>query len=331
MLLGDNDMLAGAEVLFEKCSERFPGSFEAKYNLALSRIGLNDYQSAAKTLQTISPKSPRETSALDYLQGKVYAATGKPQQALQSLQNAYRLNPGEENYALDLALLYIRSSAYVPAINVLKPARVRHPDSQELGLELAVSDALAGQQAEAISVCSDLLRQFPDLSTARVIAAFANCLNENYPACEAEASAGLSLPRPNPYLYYLNAEALWNSGSADRAKVLSELGIALEKMPHCSVCLVLRSKVFTAAHDDQAAAADLKAAVKQDAQLASGWYLLSVLYRKTGKSSEAADAIRHYRTLRDSRANSEIESFRKQLLDSFDSESNPDHKFTVNE
>jgi tetratricopeptide (TPR) repeat protein len=320
-LLARHDLLQDAAAVFERCAQQFPVLFEAKYNLALTRIGLNDYPAAEKTLHAMSPGSARETSAVQYLQGKIYSATGRAQEARQSFENAYRSNPEEENYALDLALLYIRSSAYVPAIQILQPSLARHPESEELALELALSDALAGQQADALAVCHKLTERNRDLSSPRVIAAFANCAAGSYQACEAEAAAGLALAHPDSYLYYLHAEALWNSGASDQSKILSELDAAIDKMPACGVCYLLRSRVREAAHDDRAAISDLKAAIGQEAQSAQAWYRLSVLYRKAGSLAEADDAIRHYRAFRERQATEEIEGFRKQFVGSLNNSS----------
>ncbi len=319
-LLAGHDLLSDAAAVFEKCSQRFPASFEAKYNLALARIGLNNYSEARNTLDSMTPASAREIAAVAYLRGKVDSATGRPRQARENLEAAYRANPEVENYALDLALLYIRSSDDVPAIQVLQRALARRPASPELELELALADALAGRQADAVAACRKLLRRDPAQSTPRVIAAFAHCMRGNYQACETEASAGLSQPHANPYLFYLRAEARWNSGSKEPAKMLTDLTAALGAMPTCSVCLLLRSKVFEASDDDRAAAGDLKAALAQDPQLAPAWYRLSVLYRKAGQIPDAEDAIRHYRSIHERQVNGEIENFRKQLLGSIDNQ-----------
>jgi tetratricopeptide (TPR) repeat protein len=320
-LLARHDLLADAAAVFQQCAQQFPALFEAKYNLALTRIGLDDYPAAERILHTMSPGSAPETSAVQYLQGKIYSATGRVQEARLNLENAYRSNPGDENYALDLALLYIRSSAYVPAIQVLQPSLALHPESEDLALELALSDALAGKQADSLAVCHKLTERNPGLSTPRVIAAFANCAAASYQACEAEAAAGLALPHPDSYLYYLHAEALWNSGGSELSKILSELGVAIDKMPACGVCYLLRSRAREAANDDRAAISDLKAALGQEAQSAQAWYRLSVLYRKAGSLSEADDALRHYRAVRDRQASEEIESFRKQLVGSLNNSS----------
>lgn len=315
MLLAQHEMLSDGAVIFKKCSELYPQSFEAKYNLALAQIGLNDYASAERALQGMPSVSARETAAVAYLWGKVFSASGRPQQARQSFEKAYRGNPNDENYALDLALVYIQSSAYVLAINVLRTARRSHPESTELALELALSEALSGQSDAAIALCREMSERDSSLATARLIAAFAQCFAGNYPACEAEASAGLSLAHANPYLYYLHAEALWNERANDNGRILNDLHTAIGKMPQCGVCLLLRSRVLEAAHNNNAAMADIRAALAADPRQAQAWYLLAMLYRKSGQGAAAAGALEQYRALQNAQTNDEIESFRKQFID----------------
>ena len=62
-LLAQHDMLPDAAAVFEKCSQRFPGSFEAKYNLTLARIALNDYAAAEASLRAVRAASVAVTRA----------------------------------------------------------------------------------------------------------------------------------------------------------------------------------------------------------------------------------------------------------------------------
>jgi tetratricopeptide (TPR) repeat protein len=314
VLLAEHERLTDAAALFERCAQQYPSSFEAKYNLALARIGLAEYSTALEALNSIAPGTADQKAAVQYLTGKIFVATNHLEEAQKSLANAYAQHPGEENYALDLALLYIRSAAYVPAIEVLRPALAAHPESQELALELALADALAGRYGDAILLCRSLQQQDPGLSAARLIAAFAYCTEKDYKACEGEASAGLTSPHPHPYLYYLRARARWDSDATDHAPILADVSKAIEQIPGCSVCYLLRSSLYEASRDDAAAVADLKKAVEGAAQPASAWYRLSALYRKVGLAAEAADALRHYRSIHDDESNQEVESFRKQFL-----------------
>ena len=152
-LLAQQEKMPEAAALFERCSEQFPGSFEAKYNLALARIALTQYPSALDTLNSIAPVSADEKAAVQYLTGKIFLNTNHLKEAQEKLASAYAQRPKDENYALDLALLYIQSAAYVEAIRVLEPALAVHPASEELALELALSHVLAGDYAEGVALC----------------------------------------------------------------------------------------------------------------------------------------------------------------------------------
>lgn len=315
-LLGQHDMLQDAAAMFEKCSQRFPASFEARYNLALARIGLNDYPSAQKAVDSLSSASVRETAAVQYLQGKIYTGTGRTAEARHSLENAYHGNPDDENYALDLALLYLRSSAYLPAIEVLEPALGRHPESEELAIELALSSALSGRQAEALSVCRRLLGRNLRLSTPRLIAAFAYCQAADYKDCEAEASTGLSFSDANPYLHYLYAEALWNSNPGNSSKPLAELNASVAAMPSCRACLLLRSRVLETRKDYPDAIADIRTVLHQDPASGPAWYRLAALCREVKDARGAVEALNHYRALHEQQTNQEVESFREHFLES---------------
>lgn len=321
VLLAQNDRLSDASAVFERCSQQYPSSFEAKYNLALARIGLAEYQSALETLNSVSAKTVDEKAAVEYLTGKVFLATNRSREAQRLLASAYSHRPDQENYALDLALSYIRSAAYVPAIEVLGPSLSVHPESEELMLELALADVLAGRYTDGIDACKRLEQRHPGSSAPRLIAAFSYCSEKDYKACADESSAGLASPQPHPYLYYLRARAAWdahasdnthsNARATDNFQTMDDISKAIEKMPDCGVCLQLRSRIFEAAHDDRAAIADLKKALAADARSAQSWYRLSILYRREGMTAQASDALQHYRSIHENEQ--EVESFRKQF------------------
>jgi predicted Zn-dependent protease len=313
-LLGEHNFLQDSATVFERCVQQFPASFEAHYNLALARIALNQNREAWNALHSATPSSKAQKAALQYLEGKIEQATGHLKEAQENFEGAYQASPEQENYALDLALLYIRTAAYVPAIDVLHAAGAHHPDSPEIMLELAVANALAGRKSEALALCRKLERAGSGDSTPQLIAAFAECMSNDYRACANEAEAGLRASHPHPYLYYLHAEALWNIDSADRSAVLSDLNSAVTKLPACAVCLQLRGKLFESMHNDKAAIDDLRAVVAHDPQSAQAWYRLSILYKKAGQNREATEALRHYRAAHEEKTNQELESFRSQFM-----------------
>jgi predicted Zn-dependent protease len=313
-LLAQQEKMPEAAALFERCSQQFPSSFEAKYNLALARIALTQYPSALDTLNSISPVSADEKTSVEYLTGKIFLNTNRLKEAQERLSKAYAQRPTEENYALDLALLYIRAAAYVQAIRVLEPSLVVHPASEDLALELALSQVLAGNYAKGIAICRKLQEQDPPAGIPRLIAAFAYCAQQSFPSCEAEASAGLAAPHPNPYFYYLRARASWDSGSTEHARMLDDVSTAIRQMPACNACLLLRSRMFEAAGENGSAIDDIRKVVERDTQDAADWYRLSVLYRKEGRGKDASAALRQYRSIHHDGSNREVESFREQFL-----------------
>ena len=315
VVLAQHEKFADAATVFDFCSRRFPESFEAKYNLALARVGLTEYSDAFSALNSITPKTGNQRAAVEYLSGKVFLATNHLKEAQKSLADAYAQQPAEENYALDLSLLYIRSAAYVKAIEVLQSSLAIHPKSGDLALELALADVLAGRFAEGIALCRTLQEQDVSSSTTRLIAAFAYCAEKNYKASETEATAGLRLAQPNPYLYYLRARAVWDSGVSNGREVMDDLSRAIQQMPSCGVCLMLRSRVFEALNEDDSAIADLKKALDSNSNQAAAWYRLSVLYRKAGLPQKASDALQHFRSMRGDGSDEEVENFRKLFLD----------------
>ena len=319
ILLAQRDMLPEASALFERCSRQYPTSFEAKYNLALAQIGLHNFSRALAVARTISITSAAAAAGVEYLEGKIYSATDRLGDAKQKLEAAYRANPNEENYALELALADIRAGAYVPAIEVLQSSLALHTDTQDLKLELALADVLAGRHAAAIALCQELTKADPDLQMARLIGAFAQCTDGDYPDCEKESAIALAANTPPPYFYYLRAEAVWNVRPSDTQAILGDLNQAVTQMPSCSVCLLLRSRVLESKNENAAAITDLQNVLRFDPASAAAWYRLSLLYRRSGDDAEASTAMVRYRALRDNRETQEVDSFRHQFLDNVNS------------
>ena len=73
--------------------------------------------------------------------------------------------------------------------------------------------------------------------------------------------------------------------------------------------------MFEASGDNDSAIADMRKVLEGDTLNAADWYRLSVLYRKAGRSEETSAALKHYRSLRDEGSNREVESFRKEFLE----------------
>jgi tetratricopeptide (TPR) repeat protein len=221
----------------------------------------------------------------------------------------------EENYALDLGLLYLRTDSYPAAVEVLEKGLQANPGSGLLGIELGLAYALAGRYADAIRACQKpAAGDDGNPALARLIEAFSQCSMGEYRACESAASAGLALPHPRPYLHYLRASALLRSDSRDYDAMLHDLDIAVSAIPGCGPCLLARSSVSEKLGKLEAAVADLQTALASDPGFAQAWYRLAALERRAGHADEASRALARYRELRDTGAEQEREMFRRQAV-----------------
>jgi predicted Zn-dependent protease len=97
--------------------------------------------------------------------------------------------------------------------------------------------------------------------------------------------------------------------------MLEDVSTAIRQMPTCSACLLLRSRMFEAAGDNDSAIADIRKVLEGDTVNGADWYRLSMLYSKEGRRKEASAALQHYRSIHENGSNQEAESFRKQFLE----------------
>jgi predicted Zn-dependent protease len=311
--LAEQEKYAEAAQVFAKCAKEHPESFEAGYNLALARFALKEYSPALAALDAVPAAEREEKAARDCLRGKVFLATGRDREGLERMAGAFRMNPADENCALDLGMGYIRAQAYVPAIEVLEKAP--HKDSELLLLELALAQALAGRHADAIRTSSILLKRNADSAMPRLIAAFSYYMDGKYRECAKEASAGLAGSNANPYFYYLRAGAEWKMNAENYAGQSRDLATAAKEVPGCGVCFLALSKVHEKMGDDQAAIADLTSATRLDQTLAQAWYRLSILYRKQGNTAEAEASLKRYHAIKSVESEREQDMFRRQAVD----------------
>lgn len=311
--LAAREDFAGAAEVFERCLKINPSSFEAGYNLALARLALKEPQQALGALNSVTAQSVKQQALHDYLGGKILAEAGHANEGIQRMAASFRTDPSNENCALDLGLAYIRAQAYVSAVDVLTKVVNLQGGSDLVVLELALAEALAGQNDEAITHSRRLLARGGD-SLPRLIQVFALNSKGNYAESVQTATNALSRLHPNPYLHYLRADAKWKSQTTDPVEILDDLDQAVQALPECTVCLLLREKVNEKLGKDSAAIADLEHATQIDPKLGQAWYRLSVLYRKQGKLPEAAGALNKSKALRDDEAQHDREYFSGQAV-----------------
>ncbi len=300
---------------FARCARDYPKIFEAHYNLALAEFARQRYAEALGVLENAPQGSRDEEAARRYLRGKIQEALGRPLEAEGDLEAAFAEAPQQENYALDLGLLYVRERAYSKASEVFERGTGRNPRSPYLWLGLSLAQFLGGQNARSIQACEKLLALEPDFSPARLLLAFVLYMDGKLAQAEKVAGEGLTGPNPHPYLYYLHSAVLLKLHSEDYDRMLRELAVADRTIPACTLCSLNQGKIYQARGDSLMAIAALERAVKLDPEFSEAWYHLAPLYERVGRPADAEKARARFRELKTEKSNRETETLRRMFLE----------------
>jgi tetratricopeptide (TPR) repeat protein len=316
MHLAEGGNYAEASRVFSRSAELYPQSFESHYNLALAELAQQRDAEASAALQAARPVNDEQRFARQYLQGKIEAARGENSAARQDLQSAFEARPNNENYALDLGLLDLETSDYRQAVSVFAKGLSRNSSSQYLALGLALGQFLAGETAASRATSERLLRQHPELSSARLLLAYSLYVEGNFTAAGAVTRHGIEAPGSHPYLDYLDAAVLLKLHSSNAPRILRELNVAEAGIPKCSLCYVAASKAHQQMQSPEDALRDLKTAVQLDPALPEAWYHLAQVEDSLGHHAEAATARSRFAKLKTERSSREDEMLRAAFMKS---------------
>jgi tetratricopeptide (TPR) repeat protein len=312
--LAQQELYSEAVEVFTRWATDYPKLFEPHYNLALAYLALQKYPQALSTLEKAPETSKTQGLARLYLRGKIQEALGRTQEAEQNLSAAFSGAPQQENYALDLGLLYLRQRAYPKAASVFSRGSGFHPRSTYLLLGLSLAQFLGGKSLEAVETCRKLLTLDASFSAGQLLLGFALYEKGDFEEAEKVAAKGSAAPHANPYLYYLHAASLLKLQSKDYNRISRDLTIATGAIPECTLCYLAQSKVDEARGDLQSAIKELERAVKLDPNFEEAWYHLSMAYARAGRREQASRASAEFSRLKSEKSNRDTEILRDVFL-----------------
>lgn len=321
--LAQRGRFSDAARAFTRCVRDYPDLFEGHYNLALAELAQNHLTQAYAAIDQAPHPTDQEAIPRTYLKGKIEAAMGRTQQAEQDLSAAFEKAPEQENFALDLGLVLLQAHAYQQAMKVFTQASDLNPRSTYLLLGRALAEFLGERTAQCIETSRRLLAADPDFSPARLLLAFTYYFDGNFAGAGELARAGLKLPDPDPYLYYLEAVTLFKQHGPQRAQILDDLSMAEKSIPKCALCYVASGKVHEEQNNTRGALADFQTAVGLAPDLSEGWFHLAKAYDRLGDSSQAAKARKHFQAMKANEDEREKEMMRGVLLQSLGASSGP--------
>jgi tetratricopeptide (TPR) repeat protein len=301
---------------FSRCVRDYPARFEGHYNLALAELAQEHLSQAFAAIDRAPAHSEEELIARNYLRGKIEASLGRTGPAIQDLSAAFEKDPGQENYALDLGLTYLRAHDYPESERVFAKGSALNPHSPYLLLGLALAQFLDGHRSQSMDASRKVLAIDPGFSPARLLLGFTLYFDGKLDEARQVAGDGLKLPNPDPYLYYLEAATLFKQHGPEHAQILGDLAAAEKSIPDCALCFVTSGKVHEEQDELQEALSDLRKAVQLAPDLSEGWYHLAAVDSRLGNAAEAANARRHFQAMKANADEREKEMMRGVLLKS---------------
>jgi tetratricopeptide (TPR) repeat protein len=314
--LAQQGMFAEAARAFARCVHDYPALFEGHYNLALAELAEERYAQAFATIDLAPAHSEEELTAQSYLRGKIEAAMGRTTPAIKDLSAAFEKDPGQENYALDLGLIYLQTHAYPESERVFAAGSTRNPQSTYLLLGLALAEFLGGHPSQSMEAARKVLAADPTFSPARLLLGYTLYFDGNFAEARQVAAEGLKLPAPDPYLYYLEAVTLIKQNDPGQAQILGDLAAAEKGIPGCALCYVASGKIYEKQNKLQAAQDDLRMAVRLGPDLSEGWFHLAKVESRLGNAAEAARARKRFDAIKVGADEREKEMMRGVLLQS---------------
>ena len=313
--LAERELFEPARTVFARGVKDYPQNFEMHYNLVLADIALLRFDEARTALVVRGDLSKHQQLAREYLQGKIYDATGEPASAERCFTAAFTGAPEQENYALDLGLFYLRQRQHAKARETLEAGAGYHPESVYLLLGVALAEYLDNDPPGAAATCTRILTREPRFGPAQVLLAVAHYTSGENEKCVKETAAIIGRPGAPPYLYYLNAASLMKLKSRDYGAILGNLDRATHDMSDCSFCYLALSKVHEEMGNERAAIADLETLVgRVDPEFSNGWYRLANLYQHAGRSADSAKALERFHAIKTAQTDREAEYLRAFFL-----------------
>ena len=285
-----------------------------RYNLALSYWNAKDYPSVVSTLLPLEDSSP-DADVLRLL-GSALEGTGDTPRAFVVMRKAIRRHPQDDRLLVELAVMCLNHNALDLGIEVVQAGIRATPTSARLqtllGVLLVRSGDLDGGQAAfrrtqklapksglgSIGLASTMMQMGLASDAVRV-------LREQLAATGSDLETELTLARA----LLLNNRTLEENGEV--STILLQI---LKQQPGNAVAHGLLGKVYAQMGDNRQAIVELTTAIRIDPTDRTSKYQLMTIYKRTGRTKQAAELAREVRSLLEKEKEEELAWNRFQVV-----------------
>jgi tetratricopeptide (TPR) repeat protein len=227
--------------------------------------------------------------------------TGQFSEAIQNLQAALQKRPNDPDL-----LYYLGRASGLLSKQSVDTLVTAYPDSARAHQSMAENYFVLRQTAEAEKQYEQALKLRPDIPGLHLELGQVFAMTSRWPEAEEQFRAEVKLQPGNAEAAYRLGDALLQQGKASAAR--AELERSDKLQPQMPETLYSLGKAASLAGDSSAAEkawTTLLTIEKQSSLAAQAHFGLAGLYRKEGKTAEAAEHMREFQKLQRSGENSE--------------------------
>ena len=298
-LLAQHGADADAVTQFERAVREDPKMYDAYFNLAVIHLRRKEINSAAEA--AAHALAIRKTGEAYSLLGDLREEQGQYREALESLQQAVRLEPQNEEFAFDLGLELILHENSDAAMEWFRAAQEHFPQSARMALGLGTANYMAEKQDDAVRAFLKAVDLDPKYEPAYTFLGMAYLSSSN-PPDEVLGRLGMlarSHPQSFTAQYYYGAtlvKAMDRAGKAEKAEAASEaLRRALALHPDDAHTYYYLGEIKRLQDRIDEAALLYEKSVALDPTFADALFKLGRAYAKLGRQEDALRVLaRHH-------------------------------------
>jgi predicted Zn-dependent protease len=293
LLARHGDFLA-AEQHFLKAKPLYPKPQVISYNLALTQYSARKFPECSATLEEATRKGIRSADILNLL-GQSYSESGRTVDAAKILKEAVRLYPKDERNYVSLATILIEDDRAAEGLEIVDKGLGLLPRSPAILLQRAYLLMSLGRNGEAELDYHRVVDIDKKSVAARIGLAFSLIQRQRQTEATTLLEELASSDRGTYFPYYLLGELYLRQGLEDQAILSLTRAASLE--PAFAAVHSSLGKLHLKKQNLGAAVKELEMATRLDPSDTTGFYQLSIAYRKMGQPERAREALIQVRRL----------------------------------
>ncbi|MEO8128217.1 MAG: tetratricopeptide repeat protein [Bryobacteraceae bacterium] len=283
---------AEAIQLFEKALAANPQSADARFNLALAYLHNRQFD---ETIRVVSVSN--RLRAEDYaLLGAAHRAKGSFDTAAINMRRAVAMQPGNSDFAYDLALTLIDAGKSAEAVRLLESAAAKPEAPAKVFGALGMASFMNGNLPRAELAYAKAIKMEPGAADLHASLGDVWFGSGDFRKAAAEYTAATRLDPANPDYHNKAGRNLLRLDQTAAAE--AEFRNALAADPHHADALFNLGKIAGVASKNAEAVTLLERAVQSDPNHTEALYQLSLAYQRQGDREKAAATMQRFRDLK---------------------------------